>query len=171
MKNSEVQIANLNGEERAINLIQYYGRIAVYLGSGAFTLLGIPEEAGLRPSTVSFSERKAGYDRYILPRSAELEPGNSVRISRRRGLEIFDAQGAVDEVRMAQIYNPELQASLESDLHLSKEHLEIEVVGASDLIIRDLGSTNGTIIKYDDWTPDETPARPVISRGHLRLVE
>ncbi|MDB5160683.1 MAG: hypothetical protein JWO96_63 [Candidatus Saccharibacteria bacterium] len=171
MKYGEVQIANLRAEERSINLIEYYGRVSVHLGSAAFSLLGIPEEAGLHPSTVSFSEQKAGYQREILPRSADLEPGNSVRIGRRRGLEIFDAQGEVDEARMAQIYNPGLQASLKSDIHLSKEHLEIEVVEASDLIIRDLGSTNGTIVKYDDWIPDEGPVKPVIRRGNLRLVE
>jgi hypothetical protein len=171
MKYDEVQIANFKGEERPINLIEYYGRVSVHLGSAAFTLLGIPEEAGLHPSTVSFSEQKAGYQREILPRAAELEPGNSVRIGRRRGLEIFDQDGTIDENRMAQIYNPGLQASLRSDHHLSREHLEIEIVGASDLIVRDLGSINGTIIKHENWIPDEEPPRPVIRRGHLRLVE
>lgn len=176
---AEREIAKLVGTEKSFNLLEYYLRISVHLGSAAFTLLRTSEEleeAG--PSTIAFAEQLAGYQRNISMKVVMLEPGNRVRISRRNGVEIYDGGGSLDDERMQRIWDERLQESLRSDRFLSREHAEIEVVGPSDLTVRDLGSVNGTIIKADVELPERTagPPKPPMEppderRRHLRLVE
>jgi hypothetical protein len=163
----EVQIAFLRGKELPVDLTEYYGRISLYLGNAAFTLLQASNEP-----VVCISEALAGYDRPIPGKVADLEPGNSVRLGRNNGIEIFDREGQIDEAKLRQIWDEEMVGSLRADDYLSREHTEVLVVSSSDLIIRDLGSKNGTIVKANNIAPGAKiiPQNIPGRRGRLRLV-
>ena len=76
-----------------------------------------------------------------------LSPREELVIGRTVGLEIHDADSAIDSVRSSLHFDHALRLAFETDTSMSSRHVAIMALQGAKVHVMDLGSTNGTFIQ------------------------
>lgn len=155
-------MARLHNQEQSFNLRLYeFNRISVALGP---IVLGLVQDKISLPGLVLVTQRLGGEQEEPTGRHTVLGEGHQLRVGRSRGLEIIDDRGNPDFARLEQLGGRVLQQALVKTEELSREHAQIEVVDSWTIKVKDMNSTNKTLVLGD-------PLSPEALRGNLRLVQ
>jgi len=163
MPSVEREIARLRDSEQLFNLEEHSLRLVLFMGYSAFSLTRLNHIGPRDIQTISLKEVPTERNGAVSSKTAHLQPGNAVRFGRRHGLEIFDREGEIDEAQMRLIGALSISQRLKNDSHLTREHAEVLVIGPSEIVIKDFGSKNGTLVK-------DRVNRRAVRRGNLALV-
>lgn len=161
MRYSHQIVARLQASEGSFNLRHYREQtISMRMGTVVFGLL--QDELSLPAMTLVTRELSIP-DQEVSGQSVDLEPGARLRLGRIFGMELLDASGSPDNARIRELGGDILLHSLRQTDTLSRRHAQVDVIDAWTVLIKDLGSTNGTYILGD-------PEDPEVLRRQLRVV-
>lgn len=152
------QVARIQGEELGVDLREHMNEvISVHLGYTALLFTtNIPKN---QPMIFGLQSK----DNYLntTSRISVLEPGTRLQLGRMHGVEVLSTAG--NEEILGDL-DPMILETIRSDEYISREHVQVSIIGPAELIVKDLGSTNGTFIK-------EVVESPEYRRSRLRLVK
>jgi hypothetical protein len=155
-------LKKLKGEKRgdksyidtAIVRVPADGEAVIRMGGLAFSLTRGDAEGGLMVAEAPYLAIPQVADGLLdgiitVERSTQpipLAPGDSMAIGRKRGIEVFNADGLLDPERTGMIQDPALREVTRTDMELSREHAAIIALGQFAAEVQDLGTLNGTVV-------------------------
>lgn len=153
----ERMLATLAGTEKAFDLREHvFGILNIYIGHTAIMLA-----SNVPPGTVVLSMKQNGSFGETASLLAEIVPRARVQIGRGVGVTAMDPS-TLQTINID--VDPRLAEAITSDELMSELHTELFVDSPFDVVIRDMNSANGTVVKDVAETPE---AR----RAGFRVIE
>lgn len=126
-------------------------------------VFGLNQDEILLPDLVLITQALPEPYGELVDKETYLKPGSRFSIGRVAGLELINPNGKEAKAEIAELGGDELQNLLSDTMELSKRHARVEVVDPWSIVVKDLGSKNGTYVLGDRHNPEEV-------RKQLRLV-
>lgn len=154
--------ATLREQEQVFNLRVFENqRLSVKLGPIVF---GFSQDEVMLPNVMMLTQELPTVREDLIGRATNLEPGYQLMLGRRTGIDVVNQRGQEAFSKVRQLGGRALVSTLKQTPELSREHAQIDVVDPWTIRIRDLGSTNTTLVLGDQL-------EPTALRNRFRVIE